>query len=105
MNEAMTDALLLSANDNVCVAVRPLPSGHVVRIGNIEITLPQDVQLGAKIAVRPLGQGEKVLKYGAPIGSTKCSVAAGEHVHTHNLESDYLHTYRRGERHEAGQEG
>ena len=42
--------------------------------------------------------GEKVLKYGAVIGTATSDIGRGEHVHTHNLESDYLPTYT----HEAG---
>ena len=39
-----------------------------------------------------------VLKYGAVIGTATSDIGRGEHVHTHNLESDYLPTYT----HEAG---
>ena len=47
------------------------------------------------VAARGIGTGEKIIKYGAPIGSATEPIAAGAHVHTHNLQSDYLPTFRR----------
>jgi altronate dehydratase len=55
------------------------------------------VPLGHKIAARPIAAGEKIIKYGVPIGSATRAIAQGEHVHTHNLQSDYLPTFIRGE--------
>ena len=55
--------------------------------------LPATVSLGHKLARRALTAGEKILRYGAPIGHATRDVAKGEHLHTHNLESDYLPTY------------
>lgn len=53
----------------------------------------QPVATGHKIALQPIAAGQKVLKYGAPIGSATRPIEPGEHVHTHNLKSDYLPTY------------
>ena len=43
--------------------------------------------------MRHIAAGEKVLKYGAPIGSATRDIGQGEHVHLHNMRSDYLPTY------------
>ncbi|HRJ73596.1 MAG TPA: SAF domain-containing protein [Terrimicrobiaceae bacterium] len=43
--------------------------------------------------MRDIRTGEKILKYGVPIGSATCDIAFGEHVHLHNMKSDYLPTY------------
>lgn len=93
----MIDALQIHASDNVCVALRPLPSGASFQCAGVTLTLPQPVPLGAKIALKRLKAGEKVIKFGEPIGSLTADVEAGTHIHTHNLSSDYLHTYERGE--------
>jgi hypothetical protein len=37
------------------------------------------------------------VRYGAIIGTVTAPIAAGAHVHTHNLESDYLPTYTLGD--------
>jgi altronate dehydratase small subunit len=52
--------------------------------------VPAAVELGHKLARRPIAANDRVLKYGAPIGSMKAAVARGEHVHMHNLRSDYI---------------
>jgi altronate hydrolase len=43
---------------------------------------------GHKYARKDICCGEKVIKYGMPIGSAVCNIAAGEHVHTHNCKTD-----------------
>ena len=40
---------------------------------------------GHKYALREIAAGEDVVKYGMPIGHATRAIAAGEHVHTHNL--------------------
>ena len=51
---------------------------------------PPAVELGHKLARRVIAADARVLKYGAPIGSMRVNVARGEHVHLHNLKSDYI---------------
>ncbi|HET7219932.1 MAG TPA: SAF domain-containing protein, partial [Vicinamibacterales bacterium] len=38
-------------------------------------------------ALRAIHRGEAVVKYGSPIGLATMEIAAGAHVHTHNLAS------------------
>lgn len=40
---------------------------------------------GHKYALRPIAEGENVIKYGMPIGHTTKAVEQGEHIHTHNM--------------------
>ena len=40
---------------------------------------------GHKYAIRPIAEGEDVMKYGMPIGHATRAIAPGEHVHSHNL--------------------
>ena len=42
-----------------------------------------------------LARGEKVLRYGFPIGTMTEAAELGEHVHKHNLASDYLPAHGR----------
>ena len=82
--------LLLSPHDNIVVARRDLRAGIVVTIEGGDIRLPADVSIGYKIARTPIREGEKILKYGAPIGSATQNITTGEIVHSHNMKSDYL---------------
>jgi altronate dehydratase small subunit len=85
--------LLMSPEDNCMIARTELPAGLVVDIDGVPVILPEAVQLGHKVARRALEPGDRVLRYGAPIGTVTAPVAAGAHIHTHNLASDYIPTY------------
>ena len=86
-NLAPQALIQLHAVDNVAVArvtlaqdtVVPQPDGSALHVRN-------PVAAGHKIALRPIARGEVVLKYGQPIGVACTAIAAGEHVHAHNLE-------------------
>ncbi len=43
------------------------------------------LQLGHKIAIEEIGEGERVIKYGETIGYSSKSIKPGEHVHVHNM--------------------
>ncbi|MBB3260971.1 hypothetical protein F4827_005878 [Paraburkholderia bannensis] len=97
-----TDArlILLAPDDNCLIAAARLPAGETLDIEGERVTLAKTIELGHKVARRALSKEEKVLRYGARIGHVTMDVARGEHLHTHNLESDYLPTYT----HDAGRE-
>jgi hypothetical protein len=88
--------LRLASDDNICAARTAIDAGETILIDGREVTVPSDVPTGHKIAVRPIAVGEKIFKYGAPIGSATQPIAPGDYVHTHNLKSDYLPTFARG---------
>jgi len=87
--------LRLHPADNVLTVIATLEAGDRVRVDHAEIEILARLPLGHKVAARAIAAGEKIVKYGAPIGSATQSIAAGEHVHTHNLKSDYLATVLR----------
>lgn len=89
--------LLMSPEDNCLIARTALASGDVVAIDGQSVTLAQDIHIGHKVARRALAVGDKVLRYGALIGSITAPVAIGEHIHTHNLASDYIPTFTLGQ--------
>lgn len=85
--------LLLAEADNVVVARMAIAAGTILQIGGCAVALAADAPVGFKIARCDIEPGEKVMKYGAPIGSASSKVRCGDIVHTHNLQSDYLPTY------------
>jgi altronate dehydratase small subunit len=95
-----TDARLIlqSPQDNCLIAGARLAAGERVEIEGVVVTLTKTIDLGHKVARRALRTDEKVLRYGAVIGHVTSDVQPGDHLHTHNLESDYLPTYT----HDAG---
>lgn len=92
--------ILLHPSDNVLVATRSLSAGTTVALGERSLVLPEPLAVGHKMARWDMAKGEKIIKYGAPIGSLLAPVAAGAWVHMHNMTSDYLasHTRRREDR-------
>ena len=85
--------LLLSPDDNVFVLRGAIDAGEVIMVAGAEVHISRRLGLGHKIAARFIASGEKIIKYGAPIGSTFCDIAPGAHVHLHNLASDYTPTH------------
>lgn len=71
--------------DHVAIALRDLTCGETVRLGDQELIVSTDVPKGHKIAARSVRAGEDVLKYGWPIGRATKDIAAGDHVHVHNV--------------------
>lgn len=83
-------ALLLDSADNCVVAIEPVMAGDEVIFEGGSLTAQSSIALGHKLAIRPVAAGAKVTKYGASIGSARVAIAKGEHIHSHNLASDYI---------------
>jgi altronate dehydratase small subunit len=86
--------LMLSPADNVLVATRAIERDSVLTIDGQAVQVAEQIPLGFKVAARDIASGEKIFKYGAPIGSSTSHISAGSTVHVHNMKSDYLPTYK-----------
>ncbi len=82
--------LQLAPDDNVVVALRKLDPGEALTVGELTVTVRDAIPFAHKLAIRDLDAGQTVRKFGVPIGSTTRAVAEGEHVHVHNIKSDYI---------------
>ncbi len=91
--------LVLAPGDNIAVATAELPAGSEREIAGTRIVLATKVDVGHKFALRSIAKGERIVKYGAPIGVALRAIAAGEYIHTHNMGSDYIPTYTLEEGH------
>lgn len=81
----LPDALQIAPRDDVAVALRPIEAGQTVHVGTASITLNQAIPAGHKFALMPIAQGAPVHRYGARIGLATALIAAGDHVHSHNM--------------------
>ncbi|MDP6951801.1 MAG: UxaA family hydrolase [Alphaproteobacteria bacterium] len=95
MSDTDPRLIRLAPEDNVLVAAQRIESGEAVRVEGCDVTLAKALPLGYKLAARAIAAGEKILKYGAPLGSASQAIALGEVVHVHNLRSDYIPSYDR----------
>lgn len=83
----------LADSDNVLIVAESLAAGEEVDVRGERIAVAQAVELGHKVAATQIHSGDKVIRFGMPIGSATVDIAPGEWVHTHNLKSDYLRTF------------
>jgi hypothetical protein len=87
--------ILLHPLDNVLVCGAPVSAGDDLRIDGDHVPAQTSIDIGHKVARRDLAVGDQVLRYGAPIGTVTAATARGQHVHLHNLTSNYLPTHTR----------
>jgi len=73
--------------DHVATALRDLVAGETVSSQGVTVMVQADIPKGHKIATRNVAAGHEVLKYGWPIGRATRDIAAGDHVHIHNVET------------------
>lgn len=90
----MKKAILLhEAADDVGVTTIDLKAGEVVLAVTLdgetvtEVTLVNDVPLSHKVAMRAMETNKHIIEYGRAIGYASVDIAAGAHVHTHNIKS------------------
>jgi len=81
-------AIVISARDNVATALDALDAGRVLETETVTVTVREPIPRGHKVALRAIGAGEEVIKYGSAIGTASADIPAGAHVHTHNVASD-----------------
>lgn len=70
----------INPRDNVAVALENLAPGETAIV-----ELKEAVNRGHKFAIKPIAAGDKIIKYGMPIGTAKAAIDPGEKVHTHNI--------------------
>lgn len=86
-------ALMHTRDDDVAVVVQDVAKGTSVQAVTLEgetiatVEAVDDIPLGHKIAVRDVAAENDVIKYGRSIGRATQAIAAGAHVHTHNIKS------------------
>jgi altronate hydrolase len=79
--------LQLHPGDTVALARRELDAGTELEGPRGSVTVHDTIPHGHKLALTDIAEGEQVAKYGQPIGIATQAIAAGEHVHEHNLRS------------------
>ncbi|MFY8328336.1 UxaA family hydrolase [Pseudoalteromonas sp. ZZD1] len=87
--------VLLNKEDNVFVCCRELLAGNSITLEGVTVTMTADITVGHKLSRTQIAKGDKILKYGVAIGSATQDIAFGEHVHLHNMKSDYIASHTR----------
>ncbi len=79
--------------DNVLIALADIDQGEWITVEDKVIQVNESIGIGNKIAERSIQKGQKIVKYGVPIGSATEAINMGALVHLHNMKSDYIPTY------------
>jgi len=96
----MKKAVQLDDKDNVATVTDDVSKGEQVEVLSpmgeviLDVKPVEDIMFGHKLALRKLGEGEEIVKYGEVIGVASKPISVGEWVHTHNAESGRLPTSR-----------
>ena len=91
----MLPVIRIHAQDNVVIARQQLLGGTV--LAQEGVTVSGLVPPGHKVATTAIAKGQPVRRYDQIIGMATRDIAAGEHVHTHNLAfSDFAREHAPG---------
>jgi altronate dehydratase small subunit len=87
----MTRAIIIHPSDNVATALESIPAGRLIVLkkhGRVyRVVIREEIPRGHKFSLCGIGKGEKIIKYGEPIGRATDDIGVGYHVHIHNVES------------------
>ena len=90
----MIHFVLHDAKDTVAVVVvedvkagMPLTGWIMDEDRMININARQDIPIGHKIALKDMGVGDTVWKYGIDMGKVVAPISAGQHAHVHNIKT------------------
>lgn len=88
------NALIHDREDDVAVVVVDIKKGDTVSAVTLEgktvakVKAVEAIPLGHKVAMRDLKKGNRIIKYGRPIGLIYKDIKKGAHVHTQNIKSE-----------------
>ena len=86
-----TTAIIMEAADSVATAMQDIEPHTEIELplagDKLTIHVTEKIKFGHKFAIRDIKKGERIVKYGEPIGIARRDIRIGQHVHVHNLES------------------
>lgn len=81
--------IIMNPRDNVGICLRDFRSGEKLDYQrddkNLCIALEDPIPMGHKVALADIPKGGPIIKYGENIGRATIDIAAGQHVHLHNM--------------------
>jgi len=89
----MNKLIKIHPNDNILVITNPIKVGDKVEINGQFVTYNKNIELGHKVAAKSIRKNELIIKYGVPIGSAIIDIETGDHIHLHNMKSNYIPTF------------
>lgn len=84
----MKNIIKINDNDNVIIALENLKIGDQLSIDGKPLTVLHDIPSGHKVASQRISKNQHIIKYGFSIGHATADIQIGEHVHTHNVQTN-----------------
>ncbi|MEX0654623.1 MAG: UxaA family hydrolase [Phycisphaeraceae bacterium] len=87
-----TRCFRIHPQDNVATLLddgSPGPAEVLGHTGPDRLDLVETIELGHKVALYDIAEGEAIVKYGVSIGRATAAIAAGRWVHLHNCTSRF----------------
>ncbi|HYP08992.1 MAG TPA: altronate dehydratase family protein [Bryobacteraceae bacterium] len=82
---AENSVIHLHPADNIAVARVALSPGIDLLVNGSTVPVRDSVPPGHKVALKPVGVGENLVRYGQVMGRARSPIEPGQHVHTHNV--------------------
>jgi altronate hydrolase len=83
--------IVLEDGDNVGIALRDIGAGEAALSGGGRtVAAGEAIPQGHKIALHPIGEGERIVRLGVAVGIATAAIGTGRLVHIHNVRSQYL---------------
>jgi altronate hydrolase len=87
----LVNMIVLNGNDNVGIALRGISAGEAaVSSDGRRIDCFEEIPQGHKLALMPIAEGAKLIRFGVPVGIAKVDIRPGALAHVHNVRSQYL---------------
>lgn len=81
----------LHPDDNIAVAARNVPAETEIPLDGIgSVKTAERIDMGHKVALRTIEQGQPIRKFGQTIGYASVTIPPGTWVHTHNVTAGEL---------------
>ena len=87
--------VLVNEADNVLICCQAIEIDEAIIIDDQQYIMQTYIDVGHKIANSCIKKDQKIIRYGVSIGSAIADIKTGEHVHLHNMKSDYISSHTR----------
>jgi hypothetical protein len=87
----LANMIVLGQGDNVGIALRGIGAGETaVSEDGMRIACIEEIPQGHKLALEQIAEGQKLIRFGVPVGIAKSTIRPGALAHVHNVKSQYL---------------
>jgi altronate hydrolase len=83
-----SNAIQINIIDNVAIVAQKITDGETVIVGGeISVLAAENIAAGHKVALKLIGRGSKVYRYGEAIAEATEDINPGKWVHVHNTKA------------------